>query len=89
MATVAFTPNLRRHVACDTVEVEGTTLRQALDAAFARFPRARPYIVDEQGRLRRHVMVFVDGARVRDGEAQSDAIGPASQIFVMQSLTGG
>ena len=86
---VAFTPNLRRHVAVDRVEVDGTTLRQALDAAFARYPQARSYIVDDQGRIRRHVMIFVDGEQVRDGDGQSDSIGPASKIFVMQSLTGG
>ena len=33
----------------------------ALDAYFATAPRVRSYILDDQGRLRRHVAIFIDG----------------------------
>ena len=89
MPTVAFTANLRRHVACPTVEVEGATVRGVLDAAFALNPAARSYILDEQGRLRRHVVVFVDGARVRDTDRLADAVAPGARVHVMQALSGG
>ena len=55
MARIAFTPNLRRHLDCPTVEAEGGTLRQALDHVFAGNPRLRGYLLDEHGRLRKQV----------------------------------
>ncbi|HEY7669299.1 MAG TPA: hypothetical protein VH852_01555, partial [Hyphomicrobium sp.] len=66
MVRVVFTPNLQRHIACPPAEVEGTTVREALDAAFAGNERARAYVLDDQAALRKHMVVFVNGARVRD-----------------------
>ena len=60
-----------------------------LGAVFAQNPRLRGYVLDDQGALRRHMMVFVDGQQIRDREALSDAVGPASEVYVMQALSGG
>jgi sulfur-carrier protein len=89
MARVVFTSNLLRHVACPDTEVRAATLRGALQAVFDTNPRVRDYVVDEQGELRKHVMVFIDGQRVRDRQGLSDAVHPSSEIFVLQALTGG
>jgi molybdopterin converting factor small subunit len=90
MPTVSFTANLRRHVTTPIIELDaGGTVRTVLDAAFASHPALRAYILDEQGRLRRHVVVFVDGARVRDTTRLGDAVGDDAQVYVMQALTGG
>ncbi len=89
MATVVFTPNLRRHVECPTETVEGATVRAVLDTVFAENPRLRGYIVDEQGSLRRHMSVFVDGQQIVDRDRLSDPVRPASEIYVMQALSGG
>jgi molybdopterin synthase sulfur carrier subunit len=64
-------------------------LGAALGEVFAAHPRVRDYVLDEQGELRRHVVVFIDGQRVRDRRGLSDAIGEASEIYVLQALTGG
>ena len=89
MATVVFTPNLKRHVECPTETVEGTTVRVVLEGVFARNPRLRGYIVDEQGSLRRHMSVFVDGQQIIDRDRLSDPVRPTSEIYVMQALSGG
>lgn len=89
MARVTFTPNLQRHAACPPTDVAGATVREALDAAFAAYPAARSYILDEHGALRHHVVVFVDGLQVADRKRLSDAIGPGAQLYVMQALSGG
>ena len=91
MVTVSFTPNLQRHVECPATRVEGATVAQVLEAVFRDNPRLRGYVVDERGRLRKHMVVFLDGVAVRDRESLSDAIpvdGDA-QVFVMQALSGG
>ncbi len=85
MPRVEFTSHLRRFVPVPSQEVAGTTVREALDGAFAANPRLRGYIVDDQGRLRQHVVVFVDGERA----ALDAAVGTASEVVVMQALSGG
>lgn len=89
MATVVFTPNLERHVECPTRTVDGTTVRAVLDGVFAANPRLRGYVLDDQGALRRHMMVFVDGQQIGDRERLSDLVRPVSEVYVMQALSGG
>jgi sulfur-carrier protein len=89
MADVAFTPNLQRHVECPRRDAPGSTVREVLDGVFADNPRLRGYIVDERGALRRHMVVFVDGRQISDRERLSDRVGPRSEIYVMQALSGG
>ena len=89
MATVVFTPNLKRHVECPTETVEGETVRAVLDAVFAQNPRLRGYIVDEQGSRRRHMSIFIDGQQITDLDRLSDPVRAAAEIYVMQALSGG
>jgi molybdopterin converting factor small subunit len=89
MATVVFTPNLRRHVECPTEEAAGATVRAVLDAVFANNPRLRTYVLDDQGALRHHMNVFIDGEQIADRDRLSDPVRPASEIYVMQALSGG
>jgi len=89
MARVVFTANLQRHVACPECTVAGATLRAALQEVFAGQPQLRDYLLDEQGHLRKHVFIFVDGRRVRDRERLAEPLEESSEVYVMQALTGG
>ena len=89
MPRVVFTSNLQRHVNCPDIEVAAGTLGAVLAQVFAAQPQARGYVLDEQGHLRKHVTVFIDGQRVRDRERLEDAVGESSEVYVMQALTGG
>ena len=89
MARVVFTPNLQRHVTCPPADVPGRTVREVLDAAFATNPRLRGYVLDEQGALRKHMIVFVDGNQITDRDHLSDPVRPTSEVYVMQALSGG
>ncbi len=89
MVRVVFTPNLQRHIACPPAQVEGRTVREALDAAFAGNARARAYVLDDQAALRKHMVVFVDGQRIRDRQHLSDVVPDGGEIYVLQSLSGG
>ena len=89
MATVVFTQNLKRHVECPTEIVAGDTVRAVLDAVFADNPRLRGYVLDDQGTLRHHMMVFVDGEPISDRARLSDPVRAASEVYVMQALSGG
>lgn len=89
MPKVEFTGHLRRYMKLAAVEVDGATVCAALDAVFALEPRLRGYVVDEQGALRRHVNVFVNGQPVADRAQLSDAVEPADEIYILQALSGG
>ena len=89
MATVEVTRHLQRYAACEDAEVEGTTVREVLDAYFARYPAVRGYVVDEHGDVRRHVVVFLNGRQLTDRANLGQAVGPTDTIHVMQALSGG
>lgn len=89
MARVVFTSNLRQHVACPTVEAAGRTVREVLDAAFRENPPARSYVLDDQGAIRRHMIVFVNGKAIADRAGLSDPVPEGAEVYVMQALSGG
>jgi len=86
---IVFTPQLRRFVDTPEVTSDAVTLRAALDDAFARQPRLRGYVLDDQGRLRPNVVIFIDGRRSTDRIALTEALEPGSTVFVLQALSGG
>ena len=86
---MSFTSNLRRHVECPAAHVAGATVREVLDAYFSAHPAVRSYVLDEQGRVRRHVAVFVGGAQLGDVVGQTDPVDADTEVVVMQALSGG
>jgi len=89
MAKIFFTANLRRHVDCTGMEAEGATVREVLAKVFAVQDRLGTYVLDDQGGLRKHMSILVDGQRIRDREMLTDPVTPSSEVWVMQALSGG
>ena len=89
MPTIEFTPNLRRHVECPTAELDAATLGEGLEEYFARWPDVRGFILDDQGAVRHHVKILIDGRNIRDRDKLSDTLEPSSRIHVFQALSGG
>ena len=89
MPRVTFTANLQRHITCPSQEVAAATVREALDAVFETNVRLRSYVLDDQNRLRQHMVIFVDGQAICDREHLSDLVDLSSEIYVMQALSGG
>lgn len=89
MPIVRFTRNIQRHVACPVLEQEGRTVREVLEGYFRENVRARSYVLDDQGRLRAHMAIFVNGRQIEDAAGLSDAVPAGAEIDVIQSLSGG
>jgi len=89
MATVRFTQNIQRHVSCPTREISGSTLREVLDDYFRENERARGYVLDEQGKIRQHMIVFIDGEMAQDRDRLTDPVQENALIDVIQALSGG
>lgn len=89
MAQLIFTQQLARFTAAPQVETAAATLRAGLDAAFDRNPQLRGYVLDEQGHLRQHVTVFIDGHRCTERVRLDYPLAPGSLVYVLQALSGG
>ena len=89
MPTVLFTSALQRFLPAPSAQVEGTTVGEALALVFASRPKLRGYVLDDQGALRRHVAVYVNGNPVRDRQKLADPVEPRDEIYVFQALSGG
>lgn len=71
------------------LDIAGQNVGEVLDALFARHPNLRSYVLDEQGAVRHHVAVFVDGDAIRDKRNLTQPLGGHAEIYVMQALSGG
>ena len=89
MVQVVFTPNLQRHVECPPVQVTGGTVAEALECVFSENPTLRGYVLDDQGALRKNMVIFIDGRAMKDRRTLGDSLGEDAEVFVMQALTGG
>ena len=52
-------------------------------------PALRGYVLDDQGALRRHVAVYINGRPARDRARLTDPVAPSDTIHVIQALSGG
>jgi molybdopterin synthase sulfur carrier subunit len=85
MPRVSFTGHLRRDLPVASVDVPGDTVAVALDAVFANEPRLRGYVLDDQGAVRKHVALFINGERA----TLRDPVTARDEIYVLQALSGG
>ena len=90
MAKIRFTGHLRRFFpGLQEMEVSAPSVAELLPVLEKHYPGLMGYLVDDQGQLRKHVNCFVDGAAVGDRQRLSDPLGPASEVFWVQALSGG
>ncbi len=91
MTSRLLLPAALRHYAGEQAEVEihGATLGAALDDLAERLPQLERRLRDEQGRLRPHVLMFVDGVSVRTGTPMETPVGDGAEVFVAPAVSGG
>jgi sulfur carrier protein ThiS len=90
MPHLEFTSQLAQHVDCPPGQsVDGSSLREALEVMFADYPQLRGYVLDDQGSIRQHIAVFIDGEMLGRRDDLDVAVSGNSEIFVMQALSGG
>jgi hypothetical protein len=89
MPRVVLTSHLSAQAGQNAFELDGSTVRELLEALFAVRPVLRGYLLDDQGALRHHVAAFVDGEVVRDKQNLNDPVPPNGELFLLQALSGG
>jgi molybdopterin converting factor small subunit len=70
----------------DRVEASGATLNELLLDLDRQFPGIRFRMIDEQDRMRPHILFFVHGARTRDLNTPLDG---TPEVVILQALSGG
>ena len=89
MASLHFTQNLARHTDCPTAAIVAGTVAELLERYFESWPGVRDYVLDNQGEVRQHIKVLVDGLNLRDRRKLTDHLQPNSEVYVFQALSGG
>lgn len=90
MPTVKFTYALKRFFPdLKEVPVQSSTLPDLLANIEQQYPGIQHYIIDEQGSLRKHVNIFIDGELIKDRKDLSDSLSDTSEVYIMQALSGG
>jgi molybdopterin synthase sulfur carrier subunit len=71
-----------------SIDVEGRTVRECIDAVEARYPGFRELIVDGKGEVQRFVRLFVNGEQLaRDG--LDTAVSEDARIAILVAPAGG
>ena len=68
---------------------DGTTLAEVLDGVAADYPLLKGYVLDDQGRLRKHITIFINGTMQPRDSALDIPLTRASTVYVLQALSGG
>ena len=90
MPQVSFTSALKRFFPdLEPQEVSAGNVAELLGVLDARFPGLRNYLVDERGRLRKHVNIYIGEDLVEDREALTDAVKDGDRVLIFQALSGG
>ncbi len=77
---------LRSYTGARQIEATGATIAELLADLDRHHPGMRFRIVDEQGQLRPHIRLFVNGELARDLAAP---LAPADEVQIVQALSGG
>lgn len=90
MPTVKFTSALKRFFPKLTdTELSANNVSDVVQSLEKAYPGIEGYLLDEQGALRKHVNIFVDGQLIEDRENLSDSIIHSKEILIFQALSGG
>jgi molybdopterin converting factor small subunit len=68
------------------VEADGAMVADVLDDLDQRYPGIRFRMIDEQGRIRRHIRLFFDGEIVKE---LSHTLRADGELLIVQALSGG
>ncbi len=77
---------LRSYTRQKEVEASGATFAAVLAELERQYPGIRFRMIDEQGHIRPHIRLFVNGEQVRD---LSHPLNAADEVVIVQALSGG
>ena len=73
----------------DTVEVEGSTVGEALKKLVDQFPALSDRIYDENGKLRRYVNIYIGDEDIRFMDNLETSVDSGSEVSLVPAIAGG
>lgn len=89
MPKIACTPRLENIGPVALTDYAGATVGEVLDAVAVDYPRLKNYVLDDQGRVRKHIAIFVEGVLQPRQTVLNHALHDTDEVYVMQALSGG
>lgn len=90
MAKIKFTSALKRFFPTLTEhEIEGDTVREVLNNIEKIYPGISNYLMQDDGTLRKHVNIFVEGNLIANRITLNDRVKQRDELLIFQALSGG
>jgi len=90
MARIKFTSHLKRFFpTISEIDVKGTTVAEVVSNLDSHFPGITDYIINEHGKLRQHVNIFIGEELIVDREKLQDSVSDGDRVYIFQALSGG
>ncbi len=90
MAKIKFTSALKRFFpSLSETEIEGGSVKEVLYNVEKIHPGISSYLMDDNGVLRKHVNIFVQGDLIKDRNTLNDLVNHNDELLVFQALSGG
>jgi molybdopterin converting factor small subunit len=90
MPQVNFTYALKRfYPDLKPINISAANIAELVKGLDQPYPGLKDYLIDEQGRLRQHVNIFIGERLIKDKQQLSDTINEGDEVFIMQALSGG
>ncbi|MDQ3957957.1 MAG: MoaD/ThiS family protein [Actinomycetota bacterium] len=71
------------------VEASGDRVDRVLEDLGDRFPALVPRLLDDSGRLRRFVNLYVDDEDIRFLQGLETPVGPGARVSIIPAIAGG
>jgi len=90
MSKIHIPTPLRQYVGKQsTVEVNGATVAEAMDALVARHPEVKRHLYTEDGKLRAFVNLYLNDEDIRYLQKEATAVKDGDNISIVPSIAGG
>jgi molybdopterin converting factor small subunit len=90
MAQIRFTSALKRfYPDLKPLELEVSSISEAIASIEEMYPGLTDYLVDEQGALRKHVNIYIGENLIEDRISLKDTVNPSDEVLIFQALSGG
>lgn len=90
MVKVNFTSALKRFFPeLRPILVEANDVAEVIDRVEEQFPGMKSYVLDDAGRVRKHVNIFIGEDLIQDETELKDPVNDKTEVHIFQALSGG
>ena len=70
-------------------EVSGSTALEAVQSAVEKYPALKFHVFDGEGKLRRHIYLFVNDVNVKELNGNETVVGEQDVVRILAAAAGG